>query len=176
MTRCRGAEYAIFVVANTPAAAPHPKNIDRIYVRPQTLCDPAFQLKVTESVTPRELNHFDQRRSVSITAVWRLTFRREAFVSTDQTVAASAVRIQHRTLNGTRHGIQEFARRPSRIVFVLALFIFPVAGRTVQESLVDPLVIMLSMIGALLALKKRRAVAHSADRLITLRLITKHAS
>ena len=53
-----------------PAAAPRPRTSSSIYVRGRndTMIPLSALVTVRESVAPRELNHFGQRRSVSITA------------------------------------------------------------------------------------------------------------
>jgi len=47
-----------------------PDDIDRIYVRGrnEAMIPLSALVKVRETVSPRELNHFGQRRSVTITA------------------------------------------------------------------------------------------------------------
>ena len=160
-----------------------PEDIDRIYVRGRndTVIPLSSLVKVRESVSPRELNHFGQRRSVSITASLAPDYSLgEALRFMDQT-ASKVLRTGYSTdLNGTS---REFKNSQGAlvIVFVLALvFIFLVLAAQF-ESFVDPLVIMLSvplsMIGALLALKLSGGSlnVYSQIGLITLvGLITKH--
>ena len=164
-----------------------PEDIDRIYVRGQkgggvdAMIPLSSLVKVRESVSPRELNHFGQRRSVSITASLAPDYSLgEALRFMDQT-AAKVLKTGYSTdLNGTS---REFRNSQGAlvIVFVLALvFIFLVLAAQF-ESFVDPLVIMLSvplsMIGALLALKWSGGSlnVYSQIGLITLvGLITKH--
>ncbi|MEO8015787.1 MAG: efflux RND transporter permease subunit, partial [Polaromonas sp.] len=160
-----------------------PEDIDRIYVRGrnEAMIPLSSLVKVTESVSPRELNHFGQRRSVSITASLASDYSLgEALAFMDQT-AAKILKTGYSTdLNGTS---REFRNSQGAlvIVFVLALvFIFLVLAAQF-ESFVDPLVIMLSvplsMIGALLALKWSGGSlnVYSQIGLITLvGLITKH--
>jgi multidrug efflux pump len=156
MTRYkRGAEQYDVVVQTAASGRTTPEDIDRIYVRGRNdaMIPLSSLVKVTESVSPRELNHFDQRRSVSITASLAAdSSPGEALVFMDQT-AAKVLKSGYSTdLNGTS---REFRNSQGAlvIVFVLALvFIFLLLAAQF-ESLVDPLVIMLSMIGALLALK-----------------------
>ena len=160
-----------------------PEDIDRIYVRGRndTVIPLSSLVKVRESVSPRELNHFGQRRSVSITASLAPDYSLgEALRFMDQT-ASKVLRTGYSTdLNGTS---REFKNSQGAlvIVFVLALvFIFLVLAAQF-ESFIDPLVIMLSvplsMIGALLALKLSGGSlnVYSQIGLITLvGLITKH--
>ncbi|MBC7445322.1 MAG: efflux RND transporter permease subunit [Polaromonas sp.] len=164
-----------------------PDDIERIYVRGQkaggvdTMIPLSSLVTVKESVSPRELNHFGQRRSVSITASLAPDYSLgEALRFMDQT-AAKVLKTGYSTdLNGTS---REFKNSQGAlvIVFVLALvFIFLVLAAQF-ESFIDPLVIMLSvplsMVGALLALKWSGGSlnVYSQIGLITLvGLITKH--
>ena len=164
-----------------------PEDIDRIYVRGlkgggvDTMIPLSSLVKVKESVSPRELNHFGQRRSVSITASLAPDYSLgDALRFMDQT-AAKVLKTGYSTdLNGTS---REFRNSQGAlvIVFVLALvFIFLVLAAQF-ESFIDPLVIMLSvplsMIGALLALQWSGGSlnVYSQIGLITLvGLITKH--
>ncbi|MEY4652670.1 MAG: hypothetical protein RI884_1251 [Pseudomonadota bacterium] len=160
-----------------------PEDIDRIQVRGRNdLMIPLSALvKVRESVSPRELNHFGQRRSVSITANLAPDYSLgQALTFMDQT-AAKILKTGYSTdLNGTSREFRA-SQGALAIVFVLALlFIFLVLAAQF-ESFVDPFVIMLSvplsMIGALLALQWAGGSlnVYSQIGLITLvGLITKH--
>ena len=179
----RDAEQYDVVVQTAASGRTTPEDIDRIYVRGRNdaMIPLSSLVKVTESVSPRELSHFGQRRSVSITASLAANYSLgEALVFMDQT-AAKVLKSGYSTdLNGTS---REFRNSQGAlvIVFVLALvFIFLVLAAQF-ESFVDPLVIMLSvplsMIGALLALKWNGGSlnVYSQIGLITLvGLITKH--
>ncbi|MDP3709162.1 MAG: efflux RND transporter permease subunit, partial [Polaromonas sp.] len=136
-----------------------PEAIERIYVRGrnEAMIPLSSLVKVHESVSPRELNHFGQRRSVSITASLAGDYSLgEALSFMDQT-AAKVLKTGYSTdLNGTSREFRN-SQGALAIVFALALlFIFLVLAAQF-ESFIDPLVIMLSvplsMIGALLALK-----------------------
>jgi multidrug efflux pump len=183
----RDAEQYDLIVQTEPSGRSTPEDIDRIYVRGQkgdgvdTMIPLSSLVNVKESVSPRELNHFGQRRSVSITASLAPDYSLgEALTFMNQT-AAKVLKTGYSTdLNGTS---REFRNSQGAlvIVFVLALvFIFLVLAAQF-ESFVDPLVIMLSvplsMIGALLALKWSGGSlnVYSQIGLITLvGLITKH--
>ena len=182
----RDAEQYDVVVQTAASGRTTPEDIDRIYVHGQkggvdAMIPLSSLVKVSESVSPRELNHFGQRRSVSITASLAPNYSLgEALAFMDQT-AAKVLKTGYSTdLNGTS---REFRNSQGAlvIVFVLALvFIFLVLAAQF-ESFVDPLVIMLSvplsMIGALLALKWSGGSlnVYSQIGLITLvGLITKH--
>ncbi|MBT9475431.1 efflux RND transporter permease subunit [Polaromonas sp.] len=160
-----------------------PEAIERIYVRGRNdaMIPLSSLVKVSESVSPRELNHFGQRRSVSITASLAGDYSLgEALSFMDQT-AAKVLKTGYSTdLNGTSREFRN-SQGALAIVFALALlFIFLVLAAQF-ESFIDPLVIMLSvplsMIGALLALKWSGGSlnVYSQIGLITLvGLITKH--
>jgi multidrug efflux pump len=160
-----------------------PDDIERIFVRGRndTMIPLASLVKVREAVAPRELNHFSQRRAVTITANLAPNYSLgEALDFLDQ-VSARVLKPGYTTdVNGTSREFKS-SQGSLTIVFVLALlFIFLVLAAQF-ESFVDPLVIMLSvplsMIGALLALKLSNGSlnVYSQIGLITLvGLITKH--
>ncbi|MDB5928589.1 MAG: acriflavin resistance protein, partial [Polaromonas sp.] len=179
----RDAEQYDVIVQTQASGRSTPDDIDRIYVRGRNdaMIPLSALVTVKESVSPRELNHFGQRRSVSITASLAADYSLgEALTFMDQ-AAAKVLKTGYSTdLNGTS---REFKNSQGAlvIVFVLALvFIFLVLAAQF-ESFIDPLVIMLSvplsMIGALLALKWSGGSlnVYSQIGLITLvGLITKH--
>jgi multidrug efflux pump len=179
----RDAEQFDVIVQTQASGRNTPDDIDRIYVRGRNdaMIPLGALVKVRESVSPRELNHFGQRRSATITANLAGDYSLgEALKFLDQT-AAKVLKSGYTTeLNGTS---REFKKSQGAliIVFVLALvFIFLVLSAQF-ESFIDPLVIMLSvplsMIGALLALKWSGGSlnVYSQIGLITLvGLITKH--
>ena len=179
----RDAEQYDVIVQTQPAGRNTPEDIDRIYVRGKNdaMIPLSALVKVRENVSPRELNHFGQRRSVSITASLAGDYSLgEALKFMNQT-AGKVLKTGYSTdLNGTSREFRN-SQGALAIVFVLALvFIFLVLAAQF-ESFVDPLVIMLSvplsMVGALLALKWSGGSlnVYSQIGLITLvGLITKH--
>jgi multidrug efflux pump len=179
----RDAEQYDVIVQTQSSGRTTPEDIDGIYVRGRndTMIPLSSLVKVRESVSPRELNHFGQRRSVSITGNLSPDYSLgQALVFMDAT-AAKVLKPGYSTdLNGTSREFRN-SQGALAIVFVLALlFIFLVLAAQF-ESFVDPLVIMvsvpLSMIGALLALKWSGGSlnVYSQIGLITLvGLITKH--
>ncbi|MES2976080.1 MAG: efflux RND transporter permease subunit [Pseudomonadota bacterium] len=179
----RDAEQYDVIVQTQASGRTTPEDIDGIYVRGRndTMIPLSALVKVRESVSPRELNHFGQRRSVSITASLAPDYSLgQALVFMNET-AAKVLKPGYSTdLNGTSREFRN-SQGALAIVFVLALvFIFLVLAAQF-ESFVDPLVIMvsvpLSMIGALLALKWSGGSlnVYSQIGLITLvGLITKH--
>jgi multidrug efflux pump len=179
----RDAEQYDVIVQTQASGRNTPEDIDRIYVRGRNdaMIPLSAMVKVRESVSPRELNHFGQRRSVSITASLAPDYSLgEAIKFMDQTSAKVLQPGYSTDLNGTSREFRS-SQGALAIVFVLALlFIFLVLAAQF-ESFVDPLVIMLSvplsMIGALLALKWSGGSlnVYSQIGLITLvGLITKH--
>ena len=160
-----------------------PEDIEKLFVRAKndTMVPLSSLVKVRESVAPRELNHFNQRRSVSITANLAPGYALgEALKFMDDT-AAKALKPGFATeLNGVS---REFRASSGALglVFVLALvFIFLVLAAQF-ESFVDPFIILLSvplsMVGALGAMHLSGGTlnVYSQIGLITLvGLITKH--
>ncbi|TCP16721.1 efflux RND transporter permease subunit [Simplicispira metamorpha] len=179
----RDAEQYDVIVQTEATGRTTPEDIDGIYVRGRNdaMIPLSSLVTVRESVSPRELNHFGQRRSATITANLSPDYSLgEALVFMDAT-AAKVLKPGYTTdLNGTSREFKN-SQGALGIVFVLALvFIFLVLAAQF-ESFIDPLVIMLSvplsMIGALLALKWSGGSlnVYSQIGLITLvGLITKH--
>jgi multidrug efflux pump len=179
----RDAEQYDVIVQTQASGRTTPEDIDGIYVRGRNdaMIPLSALVKVRESVSPRELNHFGQRRSVSITANLAPDYSLgQALVFMNETAAKILKPGYSTDLNGTSREFRN-SQGALAIVFVLALlFIFLVLAAQF-ESFIDPLVIMLSvplsMIGALLALKWSGGSlnVYSQIGLITLvGLITKH--
>jgi multidrug efflux pump len=160
-----------------------PEDIDRLFARGRndTMVPLSSLVKVREAVSPRELNHFNQRRSVSITANLAPDYSLgQALSFLDQTAANVLPSGYTTELNGVS---REFRSSSGALglVFVLALlFIFLVLAAQF-ESFLDPFVILLSvplsMVGALLALQWSGGTlnVYSQIGLITLvGLISKH--
>ncbi len=179
----RDAEQFDVIVQTQASGRTTPEDIDSINVRGRndTMIPLSALVKVRESVSPRELNHFGQRRSVSITANLAPDYSLGQALTFMNETASKVLKPGYTTeLNGTSREFRN-SQGALAIVFVLALlFIFLVLAAQF-ESFVDPLVIMLSvplsMIGALLALKWSGGSlnVYSQIGLITLvGLITKH--
>jgi multidrug efflux pump len=175
-------QYDVIVQTESRGRA-RPEDIDRLFVRGRndTMVPLSSLVKVREAVSPRELNHFNQRRSVTITANLAPDFALgEALTFLDQTADKVLPQGYATELNGVS---REFRSSSGALglVFVLALlFIFLVLSAQF-ESFVDPFVILLSvplsMVGALLALKLTGGTlnVYSQIGLITLvGLISKH--
>ena len=179
----RDAEQYDVIVQTQASGRTTPEDIDGIYVRGRNdaMVPLSSLVRVRESVSPRELNHFGQRRSATITANLAPDYSLgEAITFMDQ-AAAKVLKPGYTTdLNGISREFQS-SQGALGIVFVLALVFIYLVLAAQFESFVDPLVIMLSvplsMIGALLALKWSGGSlnVYSQIGLITLvGLITKH--
>ncbi len=160
-----------------------PDDIEHIFVRGRSdaMIPLSALVRIREVVVPRELNHFGQRRSASITANIAPNYSLgEAIVFMNET-AKKVLKPGYATdLNGTS---REFVKTSGSlvIVFILSLFFIFLVLAAQFESFVDPLVILfsvpLSMVGALLALQLSGGTLNvfSQIGLITLvGLITKH--
>ena len=179
----KDAEQYDVIIQNRASGRTTPEDIDSIYVRGRndTMIPLSALVKVSESVSPRELNHFGQRRSATITANIAPDYSLGQALQFMNETAAKVLKPGYTTdLNGTSREFKN-SQGALAIVFVLALlFIFLVLSAQF-ESFVDPFVIMLSvplsMVGALLALKWSGGSlnVYSQIGLITLvGLITKH--
>lgn len=177
-----GDQYDVIVQTN-PSGRDTPDDIEHIFVRGknEAMIPLSALVKIKEVVVPRELNHFGQRRSASITANLAPTYSLGEALAFMNATAQKVLKPGYSTdLNGTS---REFVKSSGSllVVFVLALlFIFLVLAAQF-ESFVDPLVILLSvplsMVGALLALQFTGGTLNvfSQIGLITLvGLITKH--
>lgn len=172
------------VIVQTQASGRNtPDDIERIYVRGRNdaMIPLSALVKIRETVSPRELNHFGQRRSVTITANLSPDYSLGEALKFMDEAASRVLKTGFSTdLSGTSREFRN-SQGALAVVFILALiFIFLVLAAQF-ESFVDPLVIMLSvpmsMIGALLALKWSGGSlnVYSQIGLITLvGLITKH--
>ncbi|MDO9114271.1 MAG: efflux RND transporter permease subunit [Polaromonas sp.] len=179
----RDAEQYDVIVQTEASGRSTPEDIEGIYVRGRNdaMIPLSSLVSVREAVSPRELNHFGQRRAASITANLAPDYSLgQALTFMNETSARVLKPGYSSDLNGTSREFKN-SQGALAIVFVLALvFIFLVLAAQF-ESFIDPLVIMLSvplsMIGALIALKLSGGSlnVYSQIGLITLvGLITKH--
>ncbi len=179
----RDAEQYDVLVQTEARGRTTPEDIEKIFVRGRndTMVPLSSLVKVREAVSPRELNHFNQRRSVSLTADLAPGYSQgEALKFMDETAARVLPQGYATELNGIS---REFKASSGAlgVVFVLALlFIFLVLAAQF-ESFIDPFVILLavplSMVGALAAMQLTGGTlnVYSQIGLITLiGLITKH--
>ncbi len=179
----RDAEQYDVMVQTRPTGRTTPEDIEKIFVRGRgdAMVPLSSLVRIRESVSPRELNHFNQRRSVSITANLAPGYSLgEALPFMDATAQKILQPGYATELNGVSREYRS-ASGALGVVFVLALlFIFLVLSAQF-ESFVDPFVILLSvplsMVGALAALQLAGGTlnVYSQIGLITLiGLITKH--
>jgi multidrug efflux pump len=179
----RDADQYDVIVQTTPKGRTTPEDIEKLFVRGRNdvMVPLSALVKVREAVSPRELNHFNQRRSVSITANLGPGYALGDALKFMDDTAARVLKPGYVTdLNGVS---REFRASSGALglVFALALiFIFLVLAAQF-ESFVDPFIILLSvplsMVGALGALQWSGGTlnVYSQIGLITLvGLITKH--
>jgi multidrug efflux pump len=179
----RDAEQYDVMVQTQATGRTTPEHIDKLFVRGrgETMVPLSSLVRVRESVSPRELNHFNQRRSVSITANLAPDYALGEALQFMDTTASKILQPGYATeLNGVSREYRSSSGALG-VVFVLALlFIFLVLAAQF-ESFVDPFVILLSvplsMVGALAAMHLSGGTlnVYSQIGLITLiGLITKH--
>ncbi|MDZ4400213.1 efflux RND transporter permease subunit, partial [Hydrogenophaga sp.] len=177
-----GEQYDV-VVQMVSANRSTPEDIDRLFVRGRgdAMIPLASLVTTREVVVPRELNHFGQRRSASITSNLSPEYSMgEALDFMDATARELLPAGYTTDLNGQSREFRNSSGSLA-IVFALSLLFIYLVLAAQFESFVDPLIIMLSvplsMLGALLALKFTGGTLNvfSQIGLITLvGLITKH--
>lgn len=160
-----------------------PQSIEQIHLRSSSgeMVPLSAVVSFTETVSPRELNHFGQRRSATLTARINPGYSLGEALDFMDDVAARVLPVGYATdLNGTSREYRS-SQGALTLVFALALVFIYLVLAAQFESFVDPLVIMvsvpMSMAGALLALKWSGGTlnVYSQIGLITLvGLITKH--
>ena len=179
----RDAEQYDVLVQTAARGRATPEDIDRLFVRGrgETMVPLSALIKVRETVSPRELNHFNQRRSVALTANLAPGY---ALGEALQFMDAAAARVLPPGYATELNGVSREYKASSGslgVVFVLALFFIFLVLAAQFESFIDPFVILLSvplsMVGALGALHLSGGTLNvfSQIGLITLvGLITKH--
>lgn len=177
-----GEQYDV-VVQMVSANRSTPEDIDRLFVRGRgdAMIPLASLVTTREVVVPRELNHFGQRRSASITANLSPNYSMGEALNFMDATAAELLPAGYTTdLNGQSREFRNSSGSLA-IVFGLSLLFIYLVLAAQFESFVDPFIIMLSvplsMLGALLALKFTGGTLNvfSQIGLITLvGLITKH--
>ena len=179
----RGGEQFDVVVQTDNAQRNAPDDIDRLFVRGRgdVMVPLASLVKIREVVVPRELNHFAQRRSASITANLAPTLALGEALGIMDGIAADILPPGYTTdLSGQSREFKKSSGSLALVFGLSLLFIYLVLAAQF-ESFVDPLIILLSvplsMLGALLALKLSGGTINvfSQIGLITLvGLISKH--
>ncbi|MDO9624586.1 MAG: efflux RND transporter permease subunit [Pseudomonas sp.] len=161
----------------------NPQDLDRVYVRGRDggMVQLSNLIEVRETVAPRELNHFNQLRAVTVSAnVGSGYTLGEALAHLENTARSVFPAATQYDYTGTSRDFKESSAGIG-LIFALALaFIFLVLAAQF-ESFTDPLIILLSvplsMAGALLALTLFGGTLniYSQIGLVTLiGLITKH--
>jgi multidrug efflux pump len=178
----QGEQYDV-IVQLEPRARNEPADIADLYARGRndTMVPLASLIKVNESVAPRELNHFGQRRAVSITAnLAPGTSLGEALGFIEEVASRHLPAGYVLDFNGQTREFKATSNTLA-ITFVLALAFIYLVLAAQFESFIDPLIILLtvplSMTGALAALQWSGGTlnVYSQIGLITLiGLITKH--
>ena len=160
-----------------------PDDINKIFVRNRSgqMIPLSSLVTVKETIAPRQLNHFGQRRAVTISANLATGYTQGQALQFLEASAAKHLTAGYATdLSGS---MREFVRASGSlgITFLLALLFIYLVLAAQFESFKDPIMIMLtvplSMTGALLALLATGGTlnVYSQIGLITLvGLITKH--
>jgi multidrug efflux pump len=179
----RDAEQYDVLVQTTASGRATPEAIERLFVRGRgdTMVPLSSLVKVRESVSPRELNHFNQRRSATITANLAPGYSLGEAIAFMEATAAKVLKPGYTTeLNGVSREFKESSGALSLVFALALLFIFLVLSAQF-ESFIDPFVILLSvplsMVGALATLQWAGGTlnVYSQIGLVTLvGLITKH--
>jgi multidrug efflux pump len=176
-----GKQYDVMVqVADTERVTP--SDLTNIYVRSRSgeMVPLANLASLRETVTPRELNHFNKLRSATLTATLAPGYTLGDAIAF---LEGEAEKLPASILNDLDGQSREFrsASGSLYVTFLLALAFIYLVLSAQFESFVDPLIIMLtvplSMAGALLALKITGGTlnVYSQIGLVTLvGLITKH--
>ncbi|HYD97265.1 MAG TPA: efflux RND transporter permease subunit [Noviherbaspirillum sp.] len=165
-----------------------PDDINNIFVRatgkngaPEQMVPLSSLLKVRETVAPRELNHFGQRRAAIISANLANGYTQGEAIEFMEATARGVLKPGYATdLSGSSREYRSSSGSLA-LTFVLALAFIYLVLAAQFESFVDPFIIMLtvplSMAGALAALQWSGGTlnVYSQIGLITLvGLITKH--
>ncbi|WP_271407929.1 efflux RND transporter permease subunit [Pseudomonas sp. Q1-7] len=177
-----GEQYDVLVqLANVDRS--NPDDLNRVYVRGRndSMVQLANLIDVRETVAPRELNHFNQLRAVTVTANVGSGFTLgEALDHLEEAARAVFPPDTQFDYTGTSREFKDSSAGVA-LIFALALVFIYLVLAAQFESFVDPLIILfsvpLSMAGALLALTLFGGTLniYSQVGMVTLiGLITKH--
>ena len=171
------------IVQTAASGRDAPEDIEKVFVRGrgEVMVPLSALVKIREVVVPRELNHFGQRRSATITSNLSADYSVGEALDFMDATAKKVLKPGYATdLNGISREFRSSSDSLTLVFALALLFIFLVLAAQF-ESFVDPFVIMLSvplsMAGALLALQWSGGSLNvfSQIGLITLvGLITKH--
>ena len=179
----QGGEQYDVIVQMADIDRTNPDDLNRIFVKSQngSLTQLSNLVSLTETVTPKELNHFNQLRSATISANLAPGYSLADGLAVMEKAAREVVPSEARIDYSGQSREYKSSSSDIYLTFVLALaFIFLVLAAQF-ESFIDPFIIMLtvplSMTGALLALWLADGTLniYSQVGLVTLiGLITKH--
>ncbi|MDH4611040.1 efflux RND transporter permease subunit [Pseudomonas sp. BN102] len=152
-----GEQYDVLVqLANVDRS--NPEDLNRVYVRGRndSMVQLANLIEIRETVAPRELNHFNQLRAVTVTAnVGSGYTLGEALDHLEEAARAIFPPDTQFDYTGTSRDFKD-ASTGVALIFALALVFIYLVLAAQFESFIDPLIILfsvpLSMAGALLAL------------------------
>ena len=177
-----GEQYDV-IVQTAASGRDAPEDIEKVFVRGrgEVMIPLSALVKIREVVVPRELNHFGQRRSATITSNLSANYSVGEALDFMNVTAKKVLKPGYATdLNGISREFRSSSDSLTLVFALALLFIFLVLAAQF-ESFIDPFVIMLSvplsMAGALLALQWSGGSLNvfSQIGLITLvGLITKH--
>jgi len=177
-----GEQYNV-VVQLDPAARAAPQDLTALYVRGRegSLTPLSNLVAVTETVAPKELNHFDRQRAAIISANIAPGYTLgEALAFMDQAAKETLPPGTRTTLDGQSREFGE-SGQTLLITFALALIIIYLVLAAQFESFVSPFIILLTVplaaTGALLALKLTGATLNVYSQIglvMLVGLITKH--
>jgi multidrug efflux pump len=171
------------IVQLDPAARATPDDLTSLYVRGRdgSLTRLSNLVAVTESVAPKELNHFDRQRAAIISANIAPGYTLgEALAFMDQAAADALPPSARTALDGQSREFRESGQTLA-VTFALALIVIYLVLAAQFESFVSPFIIMLTVplaaTGALLALKLTGATLNVYSQIglvMLVGLITKH--
>jgi multidrug efflux pump len=177
-----GEQYNV-VVQLDPAARATPQDLTALYVRGKegSLTPLSNLVAVSETVAPKELNHFDRQRAAIISANIAPGYTLgEALTFMDQAARETLPKNAHTTLDGQSRELGESGQTLA-ITFALALIVIYLVLAAQFESFISPFIIMLTVplaaTGALLALKLTGATLNVYSQIglvMLVGLITKH--
>ena len=179
----RDSEQYDVIVQLDPAARAVPQDLTALYVRGRDggLTPLSNLVALTETVAPKELNHFNRQRAAIISANIAPGYTLgEALAFMDQAAADTLPPAARTTLDGQSREFRE-SGQTLLITFALALAIIYLVLAAQFESFVSPFIIMLTVplaaTGALLALKLSGGTLNVYSQIglvMLVGLITKH--
>ncbi len=177
-----GEQYDVILQLD-PAARATPQDLTALYVRGSggSLTPLSNLVAITETVAPKELNHFNRQRAALISANIAPGYTLgEALTFMDQAARETLPKSTHTALDGQS---REFGESGQTLVitFALALIVIYLVLAAQFESFISPFIIMLTVplaaTGALLALKLTGATLNVYSQIglvMLVGLITKH--